>query len=471
MPSATNCSAGRIADRDYVVVGVTPETMLASGFRPVGRDFPVFLHPETNEEYALARTERKHGRGYRGFEFFASPDVTLEEDLARRDLTINAMARGEDGVSGRPAWRRRPICAAGLLRHVSPAFVEDPLRVLRVARFAARLGLRGRAGNRSADADHRGVGRTRDAGAGARSGRNSRKGLSEARPSRMLAVLRECGALARLLPEVDALFGVPIAARARALRSMRACMSRRRSTGRRSTEADSPRATASSRWTLASRRVPRAAWPVRNPRAVQGMRLAGQIVGRLKVPDRMQRRRAACRTLARNGARAPPNCGRRRCSTCCTRRTRCAVPHGSTRCSTLARRMPARGRARRRTIRRQHCLRDALAVVKSVDAGAIAREVATQTGRRSDDDIAKAVRAARLKALRAWRRARPAGARSGTRRPSSRSRRRASVRARASGSSKAPASCAIAPCLRLVVAHRGHDRAALRVGIRQLHPM
>jgi len=127
------------ADRDYVVVGATPEIMLASGFRPVGRDFPVFLHPDTQEEHALARTERKHGRGYRGFEFFASPDVTLEEDLERRDLTINAMARGEDGVLVDPYGGASDL-AAGMLRHVSPAFAEDPLRVLRVARFAARFG-------------------------------------------------------------------------------------------------------------------------------------------------------------------------------------------------------------------------------------------------------------------------------------------------------------------------------------------
>jgi tRNA nucleotidyltransferase (CCA-adding enzyme) len=131
----------RVADRDWVVVGGTPEMMLASGYLPVGRDFPVFLHPETREEYALARTERKHGTGYRGFEFFASPDVTLEEDLARRDLTINAMARGADGVLVDPCGGERDL-RAGILRHVSPAFAEDPLRVLRVARFAARFGFR-----------------------------------------------------------------------------------------------------------------------------------------------------------------------------------------------------------------------------------------------------------------------------------------------------------------------------------------
>src|SRR6266576_2063224 len=130
---------GRVGgDRDWVVVGATPELLTASGYKPVGSDFPVFLHPDTREEYALARTERKHGRGYRGFEFFASPEVTLADDLARRDLTINAMARDEDGTLIDPYGGEADLHAE-ILRHVSPAFVEDPLRVLRVARFAARF--------------------------------------------------------------------------------------------------------------------------------------------------------------------------------------------------------------------------------------------------------------------------------------------------------------------------------------------
>src|SRR5512147_3213299 len=128
-----------VQDHDWVVVGSTPDEMVARGFKPVGRDFPVFLHPDTHEEYALARTERKHGRGYRGFEFFASPEVTLEQDLGRRDLTINAMARDADGTLIDPFHGARDL-RAGILRHVSPAFAEDPLRVLRVARFAARFG-------------------------------------------------------------------------------------------------------------------------------------------------------------------------------------------------------------------------------------------------------------------------------------------------------------------------------------------
>lgn len=195
------------ADRDWVVVGATPETMTASGYRPVGRDFPVFLHPDTNDEYALARTERKHGTGYRGFEFFASPEVTLEQDLARRDLTINAMARDERGELVDPFGGARDL-AAGILRHVSPAFAEDPLRVLRVARFAARFGFEVAP---ETEGMMRAIVRSGELAtlAPERVWQEISRALMEARPSRMLAVLRRCGALAALLPEVDALFGVP----------------------------------------------------------------------------------------------------------------------------------------------------------------------------------------------------------------------------------------------------------------------
>ena len=128
-----------VADRDYVVVGADPAEMARRGFKPVGADFPVFLHPETHEEYALARTERKTGPGYKGFAFHAAPDVTLEEDLKRRDLTINAMARADDGTLIDPYGGAKDLAAA-VLRHVSEAFAEDPVRILRVARFAARFG-------------------------------------------------------------------------------------------------------------------------------------------------------------------------------------------------------------------------------------------------------------------------------------------------------------------------------------------
>jgi tRNA nucleotidyltransferase (CCA-adding enzyme) len=188
-------------DRDYVVVGATPEIMLASGFTPVGRDFPVFLHPETREEYALARTERKAGRGYRGFEFFATPEVTLEDDLRRRDLTINAMARDEDGRLIDP-WGGEADLARGLLRHVSPAFTEDPLRVLRVARFAARFGFRVAPSTMRLMREIVAGGELETL-AHERVWQELARGLGEAHPSRMLAVLDRCGALATLLPGLD----------------------------------------------------------------------------------------------------------------------------------------------------------------------------------------------------------------------------------------------------------------------------
>jgi tRNA nucleotidyltransferase (CCA-adding enzyme) len=196
-----------VVDQDYVVVGATPEQMENLGYRPVGRDFPVFLHPQTHEEYALARTERKTARGYRGFEIQASPEVTLEQDLARRDLTINAIACDEHGTIVDPHGGVSDL-KAGILRHVGPAFVEDPVRILRVARFAARFGFAVapetmalmREMVRNGEVDHL---------VPERAWQELARGLMEPVPSRMFMALRECGALARVLPEVDALFGVP----------------------------------------------------------------------------------------------------------------------------------------------------------------------------------------------------------------------------------------------------------------------
>ncbi|MCL4689531.1 MAG: multifunctional CCA tRNA nucleotidyl transferase/2'3'-cyclic phosphodiesterase/2'nucleotidase/phosphatase [Burkholderiales bacterium] len=192
-----------VADRDWVVVGATPEEMVRRGFRPVGADFPVFLHPETHEEYALARTERKTAPGYKGFAFHASPEVTLEEDLRRRDLTINAIARAEDGTLVDPHDGAGDL-RRGILRHVSEAFAEDPVRILRVARFAARFGfavapatlalMRGMV--EAGEADHL---------VPERVWQELARGLQEPRPERMLAVLRDCGALGRVLPEIDRL--------------------------------------------------------------------------------------------------------------------------------------------------------------------------------------------------------------------------------------------------------------------------
>lgn len=199
-----------VRERDYVVVGASPEAMLAQGFRPVGKDFPVFLHPDTQEEYALARTERKSGRGYHGFTVHAAPDVTLEEDLARRDLTINAMAQAEDGTLIDPFDGRKDL-EARLLRHVSPAFVEDPVRLLRVARFAARFASLGfRVADETLALLRQMVENGEiDALVPERVWQEIVKALATDHPARFFEVLRATGALARLLPELDALFGVP----------------------------------------------------------------------------------------------------------------------------------------------------------------------------------------------------------------------------------------------------------------------
>jgi tRNA nucleotidyltransferase (CCA-adding enzyme) len=197
-----------VKDRDWVVVGATPDAMLAQGYTPVGRDFPVFLHPQTHEEYALARSERKTAPGYAGFVFHTTPEVTLEEDLRRRDLTINAIAQAASGELVDPYGGRADL-AARVLRHISPAFAEDPVRILRVARFAARFAdfsvapetldlMRQMVANGEVDAL-----------VPERVWQELSCGLMETTPSRMFAVLRECGALCKLLPELDALWGVP----------------------------------------------------------------------------------------------------------------------------------------------------------------------------------------------------------------------------------------------------------------------
>lgn len=197
-----------VNDRDWVVVGASPLQLLEAGYMPVGKDFPVFLHPETKEEVALARTERKTAPGYHGFTFHADPGVTLEEDLQRRDLTINAMAQDEDGRIVDP-WGGRRDLADKLLRHVSPAFAEDPVRILRIARFAARFDDFSIAPETQALMRHMVEIGEVDALVPERVWQELSRGLMEARPSRLFEVLRRCGALARLLPEVDRLWGVP----------------------------------------------------------------------------------------------------------------------------------------------------------------------------------------------------------------------------------------------------------------------
>ena len=196
-----------VEDRDWVVVGSSPEAMVARGFQPVGKDFPVFLHPRTHEEYALARTERKTAPGYKGFIIHAAPDVTLEQDLMRRDFTINAIAEDADGNIIDPYGGQMDL-KAGVLRHVSAAFSEDPVRILRAARFVARFGftiapetlelMRSMVGNGEVDAL-----------VPERVWQELSRGLMEKAPSKFFTTLRDSGALARILPEVDALFGVP----------------------------------------------------------------------------------------------------------------------------------------------------------------------------------------------------------------------------------------------------------------------
>lgn len=372
-------------DRDYVVVGATPEIMLASGFTPVGRDFPVFLHPETREEYALARTERKAGRGYRGFEFFATPEVTLEDDLARRDLTINAMARDENGRLIDP-WGGMADLERRLLRHVSPAFAEDPLRVLRVARFAARFGFR------VAPATMRLMREIVASGeletlAHERVWQELARGLAEPYPSRMLAVLERCGARAVLLPEL-----VPDAVSARALA---------RTLDRAARHA----------LPLAARYAilvyPFGSDACHAPLSTHArVRQVESISTRLRVP-------AECRDAARSLARWQPVL---------------ADPVAATPATLLelfhavdALRRPARldvvARASReitasfggeRGARAARALTGALAAVRAVDAAAIARGIgAGDAAKRAEGirsaAIAAALRKARLAALRGWR--------------------------------------------------------------------
>ncbi len=200
----------KVVDHDYVVVGATVDEMLTQGFTPVGKDFPVFLHPQTHEEYALARTERKTGKGYHGFAFHADKDVTLEEDLIRRDLTINAIAEDEQGRLYDPYNGVQDI-RDRVLRHVSPSFVEDPLRVLRVARFAARYADYGFSIAAETMAmmqclvDHDEM----EALVAERVWQEVEKALADNNPRIFFEILRQCGALARLFPEIDCLYGVP----------------------------------------------------------------------------------------------------------------------------------------------------------------------------------------------------------------------------------------------------------------------
>ncbi len=393
-----------VADHDWVVVGATPEALLALGYRPVGRDFPVFLHPVTRDEYALARTERKQGRGYRGFAFQASPDVTLEEDLARRDLTINAMARGEDGALVDPFGGAADL-AAGVLRHVSPAFAEDPLRVLRVARFAARFGF-------AVAPETEAMMRSLAAGgelallSPERVWQELARGLMEPHPSRMLAVLRDCGALAQVLPEVDALYGVPqppghhpeIDTGVHVALALDYAAAR-----------DFPPAARYAVLThdLGKAATPSAAWPAHHGHEARSVRLADRVSARLKVP-------LECRDAARLVARwhgIVHRAAELRPATLLDLFTAADVLRRPDRLDTLLAACEADAMSRPGATGGAYApaavVRAALETVRGVRVSEIARVAQRRQG--SGDAIAVAIRSARLAALRHWRRQRAVG--------------------------------------------------------------
>jgi len=390
-----------VVDRDWVVVGATPEILIASGYKPVGRDFPVFLHRDTGEEYALARTERKHGRGYRGFEFFASPDVTLAEDLTRRDLTINAMARDENGALIDPYGGQADL-RAGVLRHVSPAFVEDPLRVLRVARFAARFGFAVAPETRRLMRELVASGELGEL-ATERVWQELARGLMEPHPARMLAELRDCGALAQLLPEVDALYGGGSRARRPRDAGVRLSLALDYAADR---EFILPVRYAVLAHRLGGAGARATGGPADGAQAMRDMRLADAMSARLKVP-------VECRDAARLAARWHRSAARAQtlppavlldlinAADALRRPGRLGMLLDACECVAMSASGAPDGFAPART------LRAALAVVKGVAAGAIAR-AATRRSRLPAAEraiaIGKAIRAARLAALRAWKR-------------------------------------------------------------------
>jgi tRNA nucleotidyltransferase (CCA-adding enzyme) len=387
------------ADHDFVVVGATPETMIASGFLPVGKDFPVFLHPETRDEYALARTERKHGRGYRGFQFFATPDVTLEEDLRRRDLTINAMARADDGTLIDPYGGEADV-RAGVLRHVSEAFAEDPLRVLRVARFAARFGFR------IADETLALMRRIVDAGeldtlAHERVWQEIARGLGEYHPSRMLDALRACGALVALLPEVDALYAVPVAGTHAALHDNAGAFTARALDAAAATDAELP-----ARYAVLTQELDR----------VPGTRVFDARVG-VAHTDAMSRRLRVpvdCRDVARLAVRwhhALASIDALAPAAVLDVLTAADAMRRPERLALLlaaaSAHVVARDGGDRQAASRGEAWEGALRAMRSIDAEAVARDalarIEAKEGAARGQAIAAALRSARLRALRAWR--------------------------------------------------------------------
>ncbi len=383
-----------LSDRDWVVVGATPEQMIAAGYTPVGRDFPVFLHPVTREEYALARTERKTAPGYHGFAFHAAPGVTLEQDLARRDLTINAMARDESGALIDPFGGAADV-RAKVLRHVSDAFAEDPVRILRVARFAARLHDFSVAPatldlmRKMVDAGEV------DALVPERVWQELARGLMEAKPSRLFEMLRDCGALAKLLPEIDRLWGVPQRADAHPevdtgvhlmlVLDMTARI-----------DAPLPARWAAALHDLGKGTTPRDMWPRHIGHEERSVELADAVCGRLRVP-------ADCRDAALLAAREHGNIHRaveldatatvRLLERCDALRRSILFEHVLDACEADWR--GRTGHAEDSFAQRAR-LMVALEAARSIDAGAIAARFPPDAGLR----IAQAVHQARIEAVR-----------------------------------------------------------------------
>ncbi len=386
-----------VQDRDHVVVGATPEQMRAAGFVAVGKDFPVFLHPQTHEEYALARTERKTAPGYAGFAFHAAPDVTLEQDLQRRDLTINAIAQAEDGTLVDPCGGRADL-EHRLFRHVSDAFAEDPVRILRVARFAARFtDFTVAPATQSLMQSMVACGEV-DALVPERVWQELSRGLMEARPSRMFAVLRDCGALARILPELDALAGVPQPARHHPeIDTFVHVMMVVDAAARRGL----PLATrfAALMHDLGKGATDPAEWPRHIAHEARGVALVGQACQRLKVQNDV--RDLALLTAREHGTvsraqemRAATMVKLFERSDAFRKPARFAALLDASECDHLGRAGFAD-----RPYPQKPLLQAALAAAQAVHAGAIAADIMARTPQRSADKIAQAIHAARVQAV------------------------------------------------------------------------
>ena len=383
-----------VQDHDHVVVGATPQQMVARGFTPVGKDFPVFLHPVTHEEYALARTERKTAPGYKGFHFHASPDVTLEQDLVRRDLTINAMAQDKGGAIVDPFGGRRDL-QARVFRHVSEAFAEDPVRILRVARFAARFTDFTVAPETSALMRSMVVAGEVDALVPERVWQELARGLMEAKPSRMFEVLRGCGALARILPELDALWGVPQPAQHHPEidTGVHVMMVIDHAARRR---LDLPVRCAALMHDLGKGMTPQEEWPKHHGHEARGVQLVEQVCKRLKIPN-------DCRDLAVMTAREHGNVSRAlelRPNTIVSLLERCDAFRKPQRFIDMLRASECDHRGRtgfdEKPFPQAAHLETALHAVQGVNAGEVARQHAGAPQR-----IAEAVHAARVAAVRA----------------------------------------------------------------------